>query len=153
MCVTIFEQASQCQLGSDALYSIVPLIPAIAGFLCPDIEARTSVPCPRCRQLAATRPAAALAGDNSRDTQIQDTPLHLPLKDVNKISRNAISRETFRTFRHVCVYNIVSIGLKFVLPFSAKSAPPPLPLVSLLSIGFTIGFLNHGEGPSRAQLS
>ena len=38
MCVTIFEQASQCQLGSDALYSIVPLIPAIAGFLCPTLK-------------------------------------------------------------------------------------------------------------------
>ena len=109
VCVTIFEQASQCQLGSDALYSIVPLIPAIAGLLCPDIEARTSAPCPRCRQLAATRPAAALAGDNSRDTQIQDTPLHLPLKGAKKISRNTIFRETFMTFRYVCVYDIVSI--------------------------------------------
>ena len=108
VCVTIFEQASQCQLGSDALYSIVPLIPAIAGFLCPDIEARTSAPCPRCRQLAATRPAAALAGDNSRDTQIQDTPLHLPLKDVNKISRKYLGRHLGHLDMFVC-YDIVSI--------------------------------------------
>ena len=111
MCVTILEQASQCQLGSDALYSIVPLIPAIAGFLCPTLKLG---PARRVRAAASLPPPGPLwRGHNSRDTL--DTGYTCPIKVATKLRGTQYLEKI----------------LRFVMrrPFLRKLAPPPLPRV------------------------